>query len=86
MGAELYDDLARSEVAASVGDLSPGAPDERRELHLPAEHEVGPLEQGPNELEFNYPITGQPKKFKPGSTDERNLAVRFFLVQISPDD
>jgi hypothetical protein len=44
------------------------------------------LRSGPNLFTLEYPKTGQPAKFKPGSTDERELAVRIFSVDVVPRD
>jgi hypothetical protein len=44
------------------------------------------LRSGPNLFTLDYPKTGQPAKLKPGSTDERELAVRIFAVDVVPRD
>jgi hypothetical protein len=47
---------------------------------------AGVLRAGPNELAFEYSQTGQPSKLKPGSKDERELAIRFFSIDLSPNN
>jgi hypothetical protein len=42
------------------------------------------LRAGPNEITFEYSQTGQPSKLKPGSKDERELAIRFFSIDLAP--
>lgn len=44
------------------------------------------LRNGVNELAFEYSKTGQPSTLKPGSKDERSLAMRFVSVALAPRD
>jgi hypothetical protein len=44
------------------------------------------LRAGTNELAFDYSNTGQPATLKPGSKDERALAMRFVSIALAPRD
>lgn len=47
---------------------------------------AGVLRAGANQFAFEYSKTGQPSKLKPGSKDDRSLAMRFVSVSLAPRD
>jgi hypothetical protein len=82
-----YSPLAPISVQVSVNGKSVGsATVTKRPDDIAWQIPAGVLRAGTNQLAFEYSNTGQPSKLKPGSKDDRALAMRFISVNLAPRD
>jgi len=82
-----YSHIAPIDVRLSVNGKSIGsAAVTKKSEDIVWEIPSGALRAGPNQFAFEYSKTGQPSKLKPGSKDDRSLAMRFVSVSLAPRD
>lgn len=82
-----YAHIAPIDVKLLVNGKSVGsAAVSKKSADIVWEIPAGALRAGPNRLAFEYSKTGQPSKLKPGSKDDRLLAMRFVSVSLAPRD